>query len=69
MLRAREDGGIWTVIKFNTEHTCEMDLDRIATRHVFAKVIAKYFLRKLINEGAILKLKDMIAELLSEFGI
>ncbi|KAH6811026.1 hypothetical protein C2S51_024788 [Perilla frutescens var. frutescens] len=63
------DGVVWRIYKFDGTHTCHMDMSRIALRQVPAWVIAKYFARKLIDEGVVLKPKEMVSELLREYGI
>ncbi|KAH6770984.1 hypothetical protein C2S52_015787 [Perilla frutescens var. hirtella] len=63
------EGGIWRIYKFDNTHTCHMDMGCIAPCQVPARVIAKYFARKLINDGVVLKPRAMMAELVSDFGI
>ncbi|KAH6786487.1 hypothetical protein C2S52_006039 [Perilla frutescens var. hirtella] len=63
------DGVVWRIYKFDGTHTCHMDMSRVAPRQVPARVIAKYFARKLVDEGVVLKPKEMVSELLREYGI
>ncbi|KAH6784186.1 hypothetical protein C2S52_009145 [Perilla frutescens var. hirtella] len=63
------DRVVWRIYKFNSTHTCHMDMSRIAPRQVPARVIAKHFARKLVDEGVVLKPKEMMSELLREYGI
>ncbi|KAH6805136.1 hypothetical protein C2S51_029967 [Perilla frutescens var. frutescens] len=63
------DGVVWRIYKFNNTHTCHMDMSRTAPRQVPARVIAKHFARKLVDEGVVLKPKEMMSELLREYGI
>ncbi|KAH6828691.1 hypothetical protein C2S53_018040 [Perilla frutescens var. hirtella] len=63
------DGVVWRIYKFNTTHTSHMDMSRIAPRQVPARVIAKHFARKLVDEGVVLKPKEMMSELLREYMI
>ncbi|KAH6780923.1 hypothetical protein C2S52_012160 [Perilla frutescens var. hirtella] len=62
-------GQMWRIYKFNGTHTCHLDMSRVAPRQVPARVLAKYFARKLVDERTVLKPKEMIAELVREFGI
>ncbi|KAH6792838.1 hypothetical protein C2S52_003315 [Perilla frutescens var. hirtella] len=55
------DGVIWRIYKFDGTHTCHMDMSRVAPRQVPARVIAKYFARKLVDEGVVLKPKEMVS--------
>ncbi|KAH6811822.1 hypothetical protein C2S51_025584 [Perilla frutescens var. frutescens] len=63
------DGHMWRIYKFNGTHTCHLDMGRIAPRQVPARVLGKYFARRLVDERVVLKLKEMMAELVREFGI
>ncbi|KAH6800818.1 hypothetical protein C2S52_001282 [Perilla frutescens var. hirtella] len=63
------DGHMWRIYKFNGTHTCHLDMGRIAPRQVPARVLGKYFARKLVDERVVLKPKEMMAELVREFGI
>ncbi|KAH6838292.1 hypothetical protein C2S53_020466 [Perilla frutescens var. hirtella] len=63
------DGAMWRIYKFNGTHTCHLDMDRIAPRQVPARVLGKYFSLKLVDERVVLKPKEMMAELVREFGI
>ncbi|KAH6763082.1 hypothetical protein C2S52_020515 [Perilla frutescens var. hirtella] len=63
------DGNIWRIYKFNGTHTCHLDMGRIAQRQVPARVIGKYFTRRLVDERVVLKPKEMMAEFVREFGI
>ncbi|KAH6817826.1 hypothetical protein C2S51_001429, partial [Perilla frutescens var. frutescens] len=63
------DGVVWIIYKFDGTHTCHMDMSRIAPRQMPARVIAKYFARKLVDEAVVLKPKEMVSELLQEYGI
>ncbi|KAH6831603.1 hypothetical protein C2S53_010578 [Perilla frutescens var. hirtella] len=63
------DGVVWRIYKFNDTHTCHIDMSRIAPRQVPARVIAKHFARKLVDEGVVLKPKEMMFELLREYVI
>ncbi|KAH6787567.1 hypothetical protein C2S52_007119 [Perilla frutescens var. hirtella] len=54
------DGVVWRIYKFDGTHTCHMDISRVAPRQVPARVIAKYFARKLVDEGVVLKPKEMM---------
>ncbi|KAH6797116.1 hypothetical protein C2S52_021670 [Perilla frutescens var. hirtella] len=54
------DGVVWRIYKFNSTHTCHMDMSRIAPRQ---------FARKLVDDGVVLKPKEMMSELLREYGI
>ncbi|KAH6819810.1 hypothetical protein C2S53_007317 [Perilla frutescens var. hirtella] len=44
-------------------------MGRITPRQVPARVLGKYFARRLVDERVVLKPKEMIAELVREFGI
>ncbi|KAH6831765.1 hypothetical protein C2S53_008384 [Perilla frutescens var. hirtella] len=44
-------------------------MGRIAPRQVPARVLGKYFARRLVDERVVLKPKEMMAELVREFGI
>ncbi|KAH6755729.1 hypothetical protein C2S53_009991 [Perilla frutescens var. hirtella] len=68
-LYAKEKGGLWRVQKFEDNHTCRLDLTHNAPRKMSSKVMADYFSKKIRYEGAVLKLRAMIAELLREYGI
>lgn len=68
-LRAVAEGGSWRVYKFVDTHTCHLDMSRTTPRQVPARVIAKYFARKLVNEGVVLKPREMMVELVRDFGI
>ncbi|KAH6777791.1 hypothetical protein C2S51_009103 [Perilla frutescens var. frutescens] len=63
------DGNMWRIYKFNGTHTCHLDMGRIAPRQVPARVLGKYFARRLVDERVVLKPKEMMAELVLEFGI
>ncbi|KAH6770113.1 hypothetical protein C2S52_014916, partial [Perilla frutescens var. hirtella] len=63
------EGQMWRIYKFNGTHTCHLDMSRVAPRQVPARVLAKYFARKLVDERTVLKPKEMIAELVREFSI
>ncbi|KAH6780650.1 hypothetical protein C2S52_011887 [Perilla frutescens var. hirtella] len=63
------DGHMWRIYKFNGIHTCHLDMGRIAPRQVPARVLRKYFARRLVDERVVLKPKEMMAELVREFGI
>ncbi|KAH6760242.1 hypothetical protein C2S51_017191 [Perilla frutescens var. frutescens] len=63
------DGHMWRIYKFNGTHTCHLDMGRIAPRQVPARVLEKYFARRLVDERVVLKLKEMMTELVREFGI
>ncbi|KAH6804330.1 hypothetical protein C2S51_032577 [Perilla frutescens var. frutescens] len=63
------DGHMWRIYKFNGTHTCHLDMGRIAPRQVPARVLGKYFARRLVDERVVLKPKEMMAELVREFGI
>ncbi|KAH6789148.1 hypothetical protein C2S51_004154 [Perilla frutescens var. frutescens] len=67
MLRAVARDGIWIVYKLDINHTCHMDLSRTPPLQVSTRVIAAYFARKLVNEGNVLKPKDMMLEM-NTFG-
>lgn len=54
---------------FEPIHTCQSYLTRNDPRTVPSKVIATFFSKKLLNAGAILKPKEMMAELKREFAI
>ncbi|XP_057790698.1 protein FAR1-RELATED SEQUENCE 5-like [Salvia miltiorrhiza] len=62
-------GSVWRVSKWNAPHTCEMDLRKHGRRTVGAKVIGAFFAPTLLNEGAILRPKEMLAQLQRQFGI
>ncbi|KAH6775808.1 hypothetical protein C2S52_013369 [Perilla frutescens var. hirtella] len=63
------DGAMWRIYKFNSTHTCHLDIGRIALRQVPTRVLGKYFVHKLVDERVVLKPKEMMAELVREFGI
>ncbi|KAH6812903.1 hypothetical protein C2S51_021921 [Perilla frutescens var. frutescens] len=63
------DGVVWRIYKFDGTHTCHMDMSRVAPRQVPARVIVKNFARKLVDERVVLKPKEMVSELLREYGI
>ncbi|KAH6776476.1 hypothetical protein C2S52_014037 [Perilla frutescens var. hirtella] len=63
------DGHMWRIYKFNGTHTCHLDMGRIAPRQVPARVLRKYFACRLVDEQVVLKPKEMMAELVREFGI
>lgn len=50
-------------------HTCQTDLTRNALRKLSLKVIAEHFSKRLVHEGAILKPRAMIVELLRDYGV
>ncbi|KAH6805359.1 hypothetical protein C2S51_030190 [Perilla frutescens var. frutescens] len=58
------DGLIWRIYKFNDTHTCHLDMSRIATRQVPARVLAKYFVLKLVNDRVVLNPKEMMTKLI-----
>lgn len=60
---------IWRFFKVNPVHTCEVNFNRVALRCVLAKILGKYFSRKLTTDNAGLRPNDTIVELLSEFVI
>ncbi|KAH6785183.1 hypothetical protein C2S51_037638 [Perilla frutescens var. frutescens] len=62
-------GHMWRIYKFNGTHTCHLDMGQIAPRQVPARVLGKYFARRLVDERVVLKPKEMMAELVREFGI
>ncbi|KAH6787968.1 hypothetical protein C2S52_007520 [Perilla frutescens var. hirtella] len=66
---AADIGQMWRIYKFNGTHTCHLDMSRVAPCQVLARVLAKYFARKLVDERTVLKPKEMIVELVREFGI
>ncbi|KAH6758942.1 hypothetical protein C2S51_019177 [Perilla frutescens var. frutescens] len=68
-LRASWRGSYWIVHKFNMQHTCNLDLGSVGARNVRAKAIAAYYARKIRREEKIMKPRDIMAELLHEFGI
>ncbi|KAH6755411.1 hypothetical protein C2S53_013452 [Perilla frutescens var. hirtella] len=63
------DGHMWRIYKFNGTHTCHLDMGRIAPRQVPTRMLKKYFTRRLVDERVVLKPKEMMAELMREFGI
>ncbi|KAH6837263.1 hypothetical protein C2S53_003050 [Perilla frutescens var. hirtella] len=63
------DGHMWRIYKFNGTHTCYLDMGRIAPRQVLARVLGKYFGRRLVDERVVLKPKEMMVELVREFSI
>ncbi|XP_057803157.1 uncharacterized protein LOC131018454 [Salvia miltiorrhiza] len=69
MLRAVQSASIWRVIKVVMDHTCHTDLNRTAPRQIPARVVGRYFARKLVGEGVVLKPKEMISEMQRLFGI
>ncbi|XP_057779745.1 uncharacterized protein LOC130998337 [Salvia miltiorrhiza] len=60
---------IWRVIKVVIDHSCHTDLNRTAPRQIPARVVGRYFTRKLVGEGVILKPKEMMLEMQRLFGI
>ncbi|KAH6779231.1 hypothetical protein C2S52_010468 [Perilla frutescens var. hirtella] len=68
-LRASWRGSYWIVHKFNMQHTCNLDLDSVGARNVRAKAVAACYARKMRREEKIMKPREIMAELLHEFGI
>ncbi|KAH6779906.1 hypothetical protein C2S52_011143 [Perilla frutescens var. hirtella] len=69
LMRAVCCGSIWRVIKFHVPHTCRFDLRCQSPRTVSSMVAATFFAPTLLNEGAILKPKEMQSQLQREYGI
>ncbi|KAH6755307.1 hypothetical protein C2S53_015536 [Perilla frutescens var. hirtella] len=63
------DGHMWRIYKLNGTHICHFDMGRIAPQQISARVLEKYFARRLVDERVVLKPKEMMAELVREFGI
>ncbi|KAH6785280.1 hypothetical protein C2S51_037735 [Perilla frutescens var. frutescens] len=68
-LRASWRGSYWIVHKFNMQHTCNLDLGSVDARNVRAKAVVAYYTRKMRREERIMKPREIMAELLHEFGI
>ncbi|XP_057801399.1 uncharacterized protein LOC131016677 [Salvia miltiorrhiza] len=60
---------MWRITNLTLDHSCYTDLDRRVARQVTAKVAASYFARRLVDEGCVLRLKEMIDEMLRLHGI
>ncbi|KAH6783856.1 hypothetical protein C2S52_008815 [Perilla frutescens var. hirtella] len=68
-LRASWRGSYWIVHKFNMQHTCNLDLGSVGARNDRAKAVAAYYARKMRREEKIIKPREIMTELLHEFGI
>ncbi|XP_057786783.1 uncharacterized protein LOC131004175 [Salvia miltiorrhiza] len=68
LLRATTHGTVWKVIKWVAPHSCQIDLRNHGPRTVLARTIRAFFAPTLMNEGAVLKPKEMQAQLRREYG-
>lgn len=68
-MRATACGSIWKICRWDAPHTCQLDLRHHAPPAMNSNVIAAFFAPILLNEGAILRPKDMQHQLLREYGI
>lgn len=68
-LRALWRETFWIVYQFKEIHTCNLEFGHLGPRKISYKAIAAYFGKKMRNEGTMIKSRDIMEELLREFGI
>ncbi|XP_057803635.1 uncharacterized protein LOC131018968 [Salvia miltiorrhiza] len=68
LMRATASGTVWRVIKWIAPHTCQMDFRHHGPRTVSSKIIGAFFAPTLMHNGAVLKPKEMAAQLQREYG-
>ncbi|XP_057770812.1 uncharacterized protein LOC130990604 [Salvia miltiorrhiza] len=68
LMRGSASGTVWRVFKWSAPHTCQMDFRHHGPRTLSSKVIGAFFAPRLMDNGAVLKPKEMAAQLRREFG-
>ncbi|XP_057808684.1 uncharacterized protein LOC131023157 [Salvia miltiorrhiza] len=68
LMRGSASGTIWRVFKWSAPHTCQMDFRQHGPRTLSSKIIGVFFAPRLMDDGAVLKPKEMAAQLQREFG-
>ncbi|KAL3630069.1 hypothetical protein CASFOL_023053 [Castilleja foliolosa] len=70
LFRAYEiPGGNWKICKFVAPHTCKIDLNVCGARQVPSKVIAAFFAPKLVLEGRLFRLIEIMFDIEKKYGI
>ncbi|KAL6543759.1 hypothetical protein OROGR_010256 [Orobanche gracilis] len=69
LLRATWEKTFWFVRKFDDVHTCVQNVVNTDDRHVKGRVLATHISRKLREDGLFPKPRDIMADVLTEYGI
>ncbi|CAA0817110.1 Unknown protein [Striga hermonthica] len=62
-------GGSWKISKFIHPHTCSVNLNHSAPRQLPAKIIGALFAPKLLTDGRLLKLAEIMGDMERDHGI
>ncbi|KAH6780077.1 hypothetical protein C2S52_011314 [Perilla frutescens var. hirtella] len=68
-MRASAQGEQWRVFQWDMPHSCQEDFCDNGQRTIASKIIGAYFAPDLLDEGKVLKPKEMQMKLQREFGV
>ncbi|KAH6767415.1 hypothetical protein C2S52_018398 [Perilla frutescens var. hirtella] len=68
-MRASAQGEQWRVFQWDVPHSCQEDFCDNGHRTIASKIIGAYFASDLLDEGKVLKPKEMQLKLQREFGV
>ncbi|KAH6757743.1 hypothetical protein C2S51_038651 [Perilla frutescens var. frutescens] len=68
-MRASAQGEQWRVFQWDVPHSCQEDFCDNGQRTIASKIIGAYFAPDLLDEGKVLKPKEMRMKLQREFGV